>query len=246
MIFSTPFCEGVKSAIPIWLAFVPFSFALGIAAKTHGLSLEEIVLMSALVYAGPAQFAALEPLASGKPALHILLTTFLINLRFLPMSTALAPYFRRIRRLTLLISSQFISASSFIPSYLRFQKEEKSNFESSSEEMNESGQRNLHYFLGVSVTSFSVWVLGSGLGYWVALRVPPGFEEGLKFVLPGYFACMLVMEMRGWTAPIICLVSLIAAVPGALLSPNWGWLITAMIAATVGWGLEQWIQRGSR
>ncbi|MFQ5684246.1 MAG: AzlC family ABC transporter permease [Candidatus Binatia bacterium] len=246
MIYSTPFREGVKAAIPIWIAFVPFSFALGIAAKTHGLRLEEIVLMSALVYAGPAQFAALEPFGSGKPALYILLTTFLINLRFLPMSTALAPYFHRVRRVTLLASAQFISASSFVLSYLHFQKEALSISESLPEIIRESAGRNLHYFLGVSVTSFTVWVLGSGLGYWAALRVPPGFEEGLKFILPGYFACMLVMEMRGWTAPMICLVSLMAAVPASLLSPNWGWLLTALITATIGWGLEQWIQRVSQ
>ena len=92
MTSTSPFREGVKAAIPIWIAFVPYSFALGIAAKAHGLQLGETVLMSTLVYAGPAQFAALEPLASGKPALQIFLTTFLINLRFLVMSAAIAPY----------------------------------------------------------------------------------------------------------------------------------------------------------
>ena len=66
--------------------------------------------MSALVYSGPAQFAVLEPLGSGKPALQILLTTFLINLRFLVMSAALAPYFRGARRAKVLFCSQFVSA----------------------------------------------------------------------------------------------------------------------------------------
>ncbi|MFQ5903293.1 MAG: AzlC family ABC transporter permease [Candidatus Binatia bacterium] len=246
MTYSAPFREGVKAAIPIWIVFVPYSFALGVAAKAHGLYLEEIVLMSALVYAGPAQLAALEPLASGKSALQILLATSLINLRFLPMSAALAPYFRRVRRARLLLSAHFISASSFVLPYLHFQKEEKSLSGSGPEKASENGGRNLRYFLGVAMTSFCVWVLGSGMGYWAALRVPAGFEEGLRFILPGYFACMLVTEMRGWAASIICVVSLIAAVPGVLLSPDWGWLITALIAATIGWRLEQWIHRGSQ
>ncbi len=243
---TSPFREGVKAAIPIWIAFVPYSFALGIAAKAHGLQLGETVIMSALVYAGPAQFAALEPLGSGKPALQIFLTTFLINLRFLVMSAAIAPYFRGVRRATLLLSAQFISASSFIPSYVRFQEGKKSLSGSSPEKVNENGLGNLRYFLGVALTSFSVWVVGSGLGYWAALQVPLGFEEGLKFILPGYFACMLATEMKGWTAPLICVVSLIVAVPGVMMSPNWGWLIAAFITATIGWGLEQWIKHGSR
>ena len=95
---SPPFREGIKAAVPIWVAYISTSFALGISAKAYGLSPGEILLMSALVFASPAQFAALEPLASGKPALQILLITFLINLRFLVMSAAIAPYFGRVRR----------------------------------------------------------------------------------------------------------------------------------------------------
>lgn len=210
---SSSFREGVKAAIPIWIAFIPSSFALGVAAKAHGLNLGEIVLMSALVYAGPAQFAAVEPLGAGKPAVQILLATLLINLRFLPMSTALAPYFRRVARARLFLAAHFISASSFVLPYLRFQREERALLsQPSSEGVQENGERNLGFFLGVGMTSFSVWVAGTAVGYWAALRVPPGFEEGMKFILPGYFACMLATEMRGWIAPVICVVSLVAAV----------------------------------
>lgn len=238
----SPFREGAKAAIPIWIAFIPFSFALGVAAKGHGLSLGEIVLMSALVYAGPAQFAVLEPLGSGKPALQILITTFLINLRFLPMSTAMAPYFRRVRRATLLLCSHLISASSFILPYAHFQRE--SQVAPPEETAEFTGRSNLRYFLGVGVTSFSVWVLGSGIGYWAALQVPAGFEEGLKFILPGYFACMLTTEIRERTTLVIGIASFLAAVPGALLNPDWGWLATAFLAATAGWCVERWIRRG--
>ena len=63
MSFRARFRQGMIAAIPIWIAFVPSSLAWGIAAQAHGLSLTEIVLMSAWVYSGPAQFAVLAPLA---------------------------------------------------------------------------------------------------------------------------------------------------------------------------------------
>lgn len=238
------FRDGVTAAIPIWIAFVPYSFALGIAAKTHGLELEEIVLMSALVYSGPAQFAVLEPLGSGKPALQILLATFLINLRFLVMSAALAPYFRGARRTAVLFCSHLVSASSFVLPYVRFQQQ----FTSSSQHGGSGhiAEENLRYFLGVALTSFAVWVMGSGLGYGVALSVPVGFEEGLRFVLPGYFACMLATELKGRTIWLIIAASFFAAIPGSLLSPIWGWLCTTLVIVTVCWGVEQWIRYGSR
>jgi predicted branched-subunit amino acid permease len=89
-----------------------------------------------------------------------------------------------------------VSASSFIVPYLHFQKERESSLRTDSHAR--SGYFNLAFFLGVGVTSFVVWVVGTGVGYRVALGFPPGFEETLKFILPGYFAGLLVVEMKGW------------------------------------------------
>ena len=62
----------MKAAIPVWIAFVPSSLAWGIAAQSQELTLEEVILMSAWVYSGPAQFAVLVPLAEGKSAIQVL------------------------------------------------------------------------------------------------------------------------------------------------------------------------------
>jgi predicted branched-subunit amino acid permease len=244
MLVSARFRQGVKAAIPVWIAFVPSSVAWGIAAQAHGLKLEEIILMSAWVYSGPAQFAVLEPLSGGKSALQVLVAGFLMNLRFLPMSAALAPYFRGVHRVKLLVSCHVVSASSFIIPYLQFQREREAVAENRTPYEARDGQANLYFFLGVGITSFLVWVVGTGVGYAVAVGMPQGFDEALKFILPGYFAGLLVVEMRGWAMPLICLGSLLAALPGAVIDPGWGWLATAIIVATAGWGLEQWMRRG--
>jgi predicted branched-subunit amino acid permease len=242
MSFTARFRQGMKAAIPIWIAFVPSSIAWGIAAQNHGLSLQEVVLMSAWVYSGPAQFAVLGPLAEGKSALQVLVAGFLMNLRFLPMSTALAPYFRGAKRWQLLLSAHVISASSFIVPYLQFQKERPLGADSGGV----NGAGNLAFFLGVGLSSLVIWVVGSGVGYGAALSFPPGLEEGLKFILPGYFAGLLVVEMKGWAMPLICLASLIAALPGAKASPGWGWLATAFIIASLIWKLEEWKSRAAK
>ena len=244
MRFAFRFRQGMKAAIPIWIAFVPSSLAWGIAAQAHGMRFAEVVLMSAWVYSGPAQFAVLVPLAEGKSSLQVLVAGFLMNLRFLPMSAALAPYFHGVNRLTLLLSSHVVSASSFIVPYLQFQKERQDAGDSGSTETT-AGYGNLAFFLGVGSSSFSVWVIGSAFGYTVALGFPAGFEEALKFILPGYFAGLLVVEMRGWAMPVVCVAALLSAVPGALASPGWGWLVTASLVAILVWGAEQWKCRAS-
>jgi predicted branched-subunit amino acid permease len=237
--FATRFRQGTKAAIPIWVAFVPSSLAWGIAAQDHGLALEEVLLMSAWVYSGPAQFAVLAPLAEGKSALQVLIAGFLMNLRFLPMSAALAPFFRGVKRWPLLLASHVISASSFIVPYMRFQ-EEHARAAGSGNAQAVHGYANLVFFLGVGVTSFIVWVSGTAGGFIAALGFPRGWEEALKFILPGYFAGLLAVEMKGWAMTLVCLVSLIAALPAVSVSPGWGWLVAAILTATVGWSLEQW------
>jgi predicted branched-subunit amino acid permease len=244
MLLSQRFRQGMKAAIPVWIAFVPSSIAWGIAAQAHGLSLGEIVFMSAWVYSGPAQFAVLEPLASGKSSLQVLVAGFLMNLRFLPMSASLAPYFAGAARLRLLLASHFVSASSFIIPYLQFEKERALERVQPGKGDRTVGVRNLYFFLGVGMTAFLVWVGGSAVGYGVALAVPSGFEEVLKFILPGYFAGLLVIDMRGWAMPLICLGSLLAAIPASLLDPEWGWIATAIGVAAFGWSFELWIRRG--
>jgi predicted branched-subunit amino acid permease len=245
MSFAARFRQGMKAAIPIWIAFVPSSVAWGIAAQNHGLSLEEVILMSAWVYSGPAQFAVLAPLAEGKSALQVLVAGFFMNLRFLPMSTALAPFFHGVKRGRLVLASHVVSASSFIVSYLQFQKEQQAS-QSSTESRAFHGHGNLAFFLGVGVTSFMVWVTGTAAGFGLALGFPPGFEEALKFILPGYFAGLLVVEIKDWVPRLICLGSLAAALAGAWVSPGWGWLATAMLVATFGWRVEEWKSRASR
>ena len=163
-----------------------------------------------------------------------------MNLRFLPMSTARAPYFSGVKRVPLLFASHVVSASSFIVSYLQFQKEREGVSDESGALQRIDGYKNLAFFLGVGATSFLIWVVGSGVGYGIALGFSPGFEEALKFILPGYFAGLLVVEMKGWAMPLICVASLLAAIPGALINSGWGWLVTAISVAIVGWVLEQW------
>ena len=237
MLVSAAFRQGVKAAVPIWIAFVPSSFALGMAANSYGLRWEEIVLMSALVYAGPAQYAVVEPLALGKPAVQIIIATVLMNLRFLPMSAAMAPYFRRVKRTRLLWASHFISASSFVVPYVRFQRQEKSDAAT-----REKSEENLDFFLGIGTTACAVWVAGTALGYWAALKMPSGYEEGLKFILPAYFASVIAMDLRESIAVVVCAVAFLAAVPAALWNADWGWMLAAIAVATIGWRIEEWRQ----
>ena len=83
------FMQGLRDIAPVMLATVPFGMVFGALATKEGLSLEEGLLMSGLVYAGASQFVALEFWADPLPFWTILLSVLAVNLRHVLYSAAL-------------------------------------------------------------------------------------------------------------------------------------------------------------
>lgn len=82
---------GLVAILPPLLAAVPIGTLFGAVASTHGLSPFGVLLMSAVVFAGGAQFAAIEQWASPLPWLAIVVGTGLINARHILMGASLTP-----------------------------------------------------------------------------------------------------------------------------------------------------------
>ncbi len=97
--YTTPrsaYLGGAKAVWPFLFGTVPFGLVTGIATKAAGLSAPEAVAMTAMVFAGTAQIAAMPLLVAGAPGLVVVLTAFIINLRFMIYSATAAPYFRHL------------------------------------------------------------------------------------------------------------------------------------------------------
>ena len=73
------FSAGAKKSLPVIIGMVPSAMAFGILAKTAGLSIWESLFMSAVVFAGASQFAALNMLMIGVSMADILITTALLK-----------------------------------------------------------------------------------------------------------------------------------------------------------------------
>jgi branched chain amino acid efflux pump len=89
----------VLDAAGLSVSAIAFGLVYGLAARTAGFSLLEMLAMSAFVLAGAAQFAAIGLVAGGVPWPAILLLTTLLNARHILYSAALAPWLAGRRRL---------------------------------------------------------------------------------------------------------------------------------------------------
>lgn len=87
------FHEGVRAGIPIALGYFAVSFSFGIQAVLYGLTIFESVLFSLTNVTSAGQFAGLAIIASNSSYFEMALTQFVINLRYMLMSTALSQKF---------------------------------------------------------------------------------------------------------------------------------------------------------
>jgi 4-azaleucine resistance transporter AzlC len=94
------FFSGCLDILPMAVGAAPFGVIIGAMAIQAGLEPWEIVFMGAVVFAGAAQFIALDmwtsALLPGSVALAIIGTTLMVNLRHILMGAAAAPHIRGI------------------------------------------------------------------------------------------------------------------------------------------------------
>lgn len=83
--------DGFIAIGPVLVAMVPFALVLGATAVQKGLSPLEVFLMSALVFAGSAQFVAVELWTPDVAVGLLIAMTLLVNARHVLMGAALAP-----------------------------------------------------------------------------------------------------------------------------------------------------------
>ncbi|GGK08712.1 AzlC family ABC transporter permease [Pseudomonas matsuisoli] len=89
---------GFRTLVPISMFVVIFGAAFGLAATQAGLDDSIILAMSGLVFAGAAQFAALELWGSHVPLATLVVTVFAINARHLLMGATLYQWLQHLPR----------------------------------------------------------------------------------------------------------------------------------------------------
>ena len=87
---------GAKATIPLVIGAIPFGIIFGTLSSISGLSFWGTMAMSSIVFAGSAQFIALNLLAAGAAWPIIVATTFVVNLRHMLYAAALVPYVKHL------------------------------------------------------------------------------------------------------------------------------------------------------
>jgi len=215
--------DGASAAWPICLGYFPIGLALGVLAQKAGLPWWAVAMMSILVFAGSAQFICVAMIAAGASTPAIILTTFVINLRHVLMSSALAVYLQKISRRFLALYSYGITDESFAVNLTRFRE----------------GNWDRYRALVVNQMANSIWILATVCGALVGQFVPQG-ALGIDYALTGMFICLLVFQLQGRIYILTGLLAALISVTWYLLIPGDSYIVGAsMCAATIGYLLKR-------
>lgn len=198
MYFSRPdFVAGARDMAPSLIGLLPFGLVCGVGAQSAGASPAEALGMSALIFSGAAQILACQLMAAKAPLAVTILTCFVIGLRFLMYSAAMAPHMKRLPERWRHAVAFLLTDQAFAAAIRRFR---------------DSGdtRNGASYALGTGVLLWGTWQVSCTVGYWVGNVIPAAWS--LEFVVPLCFLALLVPALEDGPTRIAALAAGIAVV----------------------------------
>lgn len=225
-----PLTVALQQAAPIVLGYIPVGFAYGVLAQKAGLSEFNTLIMSVLVFAGSAQLIAVGMIAAGAAPLTIVFTTFIVNLRHLLMSAALAPYFKRWKPRELGLMATQLTDETFALHAGRFANRHDSKAEA----------------LSINAVAHSAWIGGTVLGMAAGGLISDVRPLGLDYALPAMFLALLVGQLKSRTHWLVAgCAGVLALGLHTLGLTQWHVILATLTAATIGLGVSSWTSKAS-
>lgn len=213
----TEFIAGVKAIVPLVIGAIPLGIIFGTLAQSSGLSFAGAIAMSALVFAGSAQFIALGLLTVKTALPIIILTTFVVNLRHLLYSLSLVPYVQRLSSFWRVIIGFWLTDEVFAVAINRYHRRDRYIYKH-------------WYYLGAATLMYSNWLVCTVIGLSVGHLIPNAANYGLDFAMSVTFIGMVIPYLKN--KPMV--ITVICSGIMALLTHNLPYQSGLMVAASTG------------
>ena len=224
------FWLGFADGIPFILVVVPFAMLFGLVAVEAGLNLWQVLGFSLAVFAGSAQFTALQLIQDEAPTLIVIVTALVVNLRVGMYSAALTPWLAGARMRTRAVLAYLIVDQSYACSVRRY--EEHPDWP--------VGNR-VSYFFGTILPVYPTWLAGTLAGGLMGAALPEWLA--LDFALPICFLAIVGPMLRTIAHMVAAVTSVVLALAFAWMPFGLGLLVAAVFAMAAGALTEVWVER---
>jgi 4-azaleucine resistance transporter AzlC len=215
--------EGVRDQLPILLGVIPFGLIFGALAVSQGIPGWAAQGLSLFVFAGSAQFVAAELVGAGAPALVIVFTILVVNLRHLLYSASLAPSLRHLPGRWRVPLAWLLTDEAFATTSARLNRGVQIHAE--------------WYMLGTGLALWSSWQVSTAVGVLLGAQVPAGWS--LDFALPLTFMALVAPSLVDRPALGAAASAGVCAVVLTWLPFKLGLVLASLIGIAVGVGLER-------
>lgn len=176
---------GMVSVLALLPGLIVFGMSFGAVAAKAGISLLDTALMSAIVFAGAAQFVAVSAWQSEwtlAGAITVCLLVGIVNSRLILMGASLRPVFAGMPSLPVYGLLALNTDASWIMMMRLEGKRE---------------QGDVGPFIGAAIVLWSVWLVSTIPGWWLGALVGDPRTYGLDLVMLIFFGCMLIPMWKG-------------------------------------------------
>ena len=173
----------IVDGLGLLVSIVGFALVYGLACRAAGFSPIEAGAMSAIVFAGASQFAAVGYVVAGFPWVLIVVLTAFLNSRHFLYSAALAPYIADRPRPLRAVMAHFLTDEAFALTIAHFRR---------------IGRGDLWgYWWAALVVVYIPWNLATLAGVIIGGTIPNPRTLGLDLIFPAAMAGMAVGLIEG-------------------------------------------------
>ena len=212
--------EGARKTFPLMPGTAIFAMAFGAAAAQKNLPFDQMLLMTAFVYAGASQMVALEmwqQVWSWSTLLTAMSVTAVVNARMFLMGVAIQPWLSGAPTWRTILKMFFMTDGTWLVT-MRYQRE---------------GGTDRGFLLGSGLAMWLLWALMCILGYVAGALVPDPHRFGFDMIMPIFFSAMLIPLWQGMkTAQPWVIAGIVAVVVHALV-PGYGYIIAGALAGAL-------------
>lgn len=201
---------GAQAALVVSPAIVVFGGTFGMLAATQGIGLWEATLMSAVVCAGTAQFAALQLWTDPVSWVTVGIASLVMNARYVLLGATLRGWFANLP-----------AAKAYLSMFMMYD----GNWATATRD-HAKGYRDAAHLIGGGIVMCTIWTLATMSGHAFGGLVGDPRAFGLDFVITAFFAAMSITFWRGRSDAVPVVVAVAAAVVVDRLLPG-PWYIVA-------------------
>jgi predicted branched-subunit amino acid permease len=211
------------------LTFLPSTLILGaiFGASTGaaGISPPAAILMSAVVWSGAGQFAALPLWPQGGTV--VILSALALSLRFSLVTASMAPLLINRPRWLRAILAYCVTDENYALAVTR-----------------QRGTLEPGYLIGSWIPLYGGWLVGTVVGVLVGAQVPPDWIGPLKAVFPLVFLVLTVLLCTSIPLAAVAVLGGVLSVIGAAYLPGgWNIVCAGFLASLAGLPLERVLRR---